>query len=140
MHTTIDLQIAPNKPTKKGNVWTSKACNTVVDQINKRATRSPMKCHFMERSNLTPIGKPAFELVGAEIDKNIKIHIRTLDTLEGKLLEALLKSGKVECLPIIEAGTEQPLIIDGKQTITEIKRLVGIGANADLETRTKLGV
>lgn len=136
MHTTIDLEITPDKPTKKGNIWSQNSCQTVVDQINKRA---PIKAHFMEKANLHPIGKPAFEILGAEIDDSIKIHIGTLQTQEGKLLEDLITSGSIECLPIIETGSEQPIIVKGKPTITKVKRFVSIGINANPIIRAKLG-
>lgn len=132
MYTTVDLRIIPDQPTSKGNVWTKAVCEKVVSQINSRA---PMKCYFMD-SSLKTIGKPAATIVGAEIDGSIKIYVETTQNPEGKLLSEMIDSAQY--MPVIEPGEGQPVIVEGTTTIAEIKKLVGIGVNANPIIRAHL--
>lgn len=133
MYVTVPLGIKPGVPTKNGNVYTEQVCKKAVNQINKK---TPIMGHYMEKMDLQPIGKPCFEVRGAELnDKGIELHIKTLDSKEGKILISEIYDGNIDILPIIEVGLHQPVNLDGVPTITEIKKVRGFGVSIKPQTR-----
>lgn len=134
----MPLGIIPDKPTKKGNIWTKQVCEEVVRMINKKA---PIKGHYMNKMDLRPLGKPAFEVHGAELNESgINIHIKILESKEGKILLSESKGENIPLLPIIETGLHQPININGKPTITNISKFKGFGVQLSLLAEDQLGV
>ena len=101
--------------TSNGNLYPKHVLEKAVRQISERVKKRNVKVHFMSKMDLTPIGKPAAELIQVELDDGEMIaHLESTSSRSGKIFESLVQSGNIRYLPVIEAGLNQPVIMEGK--------------------------
>ena len=128
---TVKSEIVVGKRTANGNVYTKEALEGSIRHFNEKAKSGKVFGGFVDRQDLNtiPLQDASHVTLGAEIDQDDRVtfHIKTLDTPQGKILEKMMSEDMVKYMPIMEVGLDQPKIIDGVKTITEIKDLRGIG-------------
>ena len=121
---------------KNGNLYPEDVIRNAIKKFNDRAENEDIFGGITTRDKLE-WKDPTHKVLGAIVsdDNRIVFECETLSSKEGIDMERILTEQNIEYLPIMRLPKDQPKMINGIKTFTEITKIEGVSIGIKEEKR-----
>ena len=123
----VVLPFKAGQANANGDIYPENVIKSAIRRFNDRTKNEEVLGGITKRGDLT-WKDPTHKILGSTVsdDGQIMFKCETLRSEEGRSLERTLTEQDIEYLPIMELPKDQPKIVDGIRTFTEITKIIGI--------------